>query len=65
MSRSFSGRILLPDLGFPILLSRTMGFNFTVRLSGDTVVSLAFGIDTQLQPIRKGMDRLKQLIRLS
>ena len=64
MPRSLSGRILLPDLGFPILLSRTMGFNLTARPSGGIMVSLTLGIDTQPQPICKGMGKLKQLIRL-
>ena len=47
MPGSLSGKILLPDLGFPILLFRTMGFNLTARPSGGIVVSLALGIDTQ------------------
>ena len=63
MQRSLFGRILLPDLGFPILLSRKIGFNLTTRPSGGIVVNLALGIDTQPQPICKGMGRLKQLRR--
>ena len=59
MQRNLYGRILLLDLGFPILLSRTLGFNLTARPSGGIVVNLALGIDTQPQPIRRGMGRLK------
>ena len=61
---SLSGRILLPDLGFSMLLSRTMGFNLTAKPSGGIIISLSLEIDTQPQPIRKEMGRLKQLIRL-
>ena len=61
--RIFSGRILLPDLGFPILLSRKMGFNLTTRPSEGIVMNLALGIDTKTQPIHNGIGKLKQLIR--
>ena len=55
---------MLPDLGFSMLLSRTMGFNLTAKPSGGIIISLSLEIDTQPQPIRKEMGRLKQLIRL-
>ena len=64
MQRSLFGRVLLLDLGFPIHLSRTTGFNLIVRLSGGIAMSLALEIDIQPQPIRKGMCKLKQLIKL-
>ena len=39
MQKRLCGRILLPNLGFLILLSRTMDSSLIARLSGDTMVS--------------------------
>ena len=47
MQRSLSERILLLDLGFPILLSLTLGSSSIAKLSEGIVVSLALGIGIQ------------------
>ena len=47
MQRSLSERILLPNLGLPILLSLTMGSSSIAKLLEGIVVSLALGIGIQ------------------
>ena len=63
MPRDLSGKILSPSLGSLIPSSWTMGFNLTVRPSGDTIVTWALQIGILPWLIHRGMDRLRLSIR--
>ena len=59
MLRDLCGGILSLDLGFLTPSSRTIGFSFITRLSGDTVATWALRTDIQLLLIPREIGRLR------